>query len=350
MYRFEHPNFLYFLILGLFILALLWFTYLRWKTNTFKKLADENLHDHIIVGRSRGKSVWKFIFSVLIFTLLILSITNLQVGGKLEKKAHAETIDIILCFDISRSMLCEDIRPNRLERAKMFSIKLTEELKFANIGIVLFAADAFVYMPITSDKGAVKMFLRSVTTDLITLQGTAIGKALESASAAFERTKAKNKAVILISDGENFEDDAIISARIARDNNIVIHSVSLGTAEGGPIPLKEKGKIVGYKKDKNNNTVITRPDFDLLADVAYQTGGISVDGNYTDRGIENIISELDKLEKTEGKAIKFSKWHSLFHLFAIPALFLLVLDFVLVERKMKWQEILDALLKFNLKK
>ncbi len=350
MYRFEHINALY-LLSGILILILLFYFYNRWKVSRLRILAELHLLEHIVKGISKSKTVIKFILAVFIFSLLTFSLANLQVGGKIDKQARSETIDMILAIDISYSMLAEDMKPNRLERAKMLCMKIAEEVKYAKTGIVLFAGDAFIHMPITSDPGAVRMFISSITADLISVQGTAIGQALLVSSEAFNRTDARNKAVILISDGENFEDDAIQAAQIAVKENIVIHTISMGTSEGSPIPLKDNsGKTIGFRKDKENNTVITKPDFELMSAIAQQTGGISVDGNQPGLAIRDLTIELDKLEKEHGEALQFADWDSLFHLFAISALILLIIDFLIIERKMKWQEIIDSLLQLSLTK
>jgi len=347
MYRFEYINALYFLG-GLILISILYYTYNRWKAKRLRILADTQLHRHIILNSSKSKATAKFIVYCIIFTLLVFSLANLQIGGKIDKKTSSRTIDMILAVDISRSMLAEDTNPSRLERAKMFCMKLSEKVSFAKTGIVLFAGDAFIHMPITSDPGAVKMFISSISPDLISLQGTAIGKALLISSEAFNRSDAKNKAVILISDGENFEDDAIEAAGIAEQEQIVIHTVSIGTAEGAPIPIKKDGKTIGFKKDNNDNPVISKPDFQLLSSIASQTGGINVDGNQLAASIDALIAELEKLDRIEGEGIQFADWDSLFHLFAFPALLLLILDFLIVERKMKWQDVIDSLLNMSL--
>ncbi len=347
MYRLEHPNALYLLSVVVLLILIRWI-YVRWKSARFRILADSHLLPHIVRGYSKSKDIAKFFIAVFITVLLIFSIANLQVGGKIDKKATSETIDMVLAVDISHSMLAEDVSPSRIERAKMICLKIAEKVKFAKTGIVLFAADAFIHMPITSDPGAVRMFINSIETDLISLQGTAIGKAIQISAEAFLRTDAKNKAIILISDGENFEDDAIAAADIAIENNIVIHTISIGTHEGAPIPIKENGKTIGFKKDRENNTVISRPDFLLLKGIASKTGGINVDGNQPGTAVENIYSELEKLDREEGDSVEFADWDSLFYLFAIPALILLILDFLIVDRKMKWQEIFSSLLSVSL--
>jgi Ca-activated chloride channel homolog len=349
MYRFEHIEALYLLVGTVFIL-LLYFTYKQWKQKKFKILAEAHLLEHIVKGRSKSKTTAKFIISLIIFALLIFSLANLQIGGKLDKQAQSETIDMILAIDISHSMLAEDMKPNRIERAKFIAMKLAEEVRFAKIGIVLFAGDAYIHMPVTSDPGAVRMFIHSIGTDLISLQGTAIGQAIQVATEAFNRTEARNKAVIIISDGENFEDDAIQATSLAAENNIVIHSISIGTADGGPIPIKENGKIIGFKRDQNDNTVVTKPDFELLSQVASKTGGISVDGNQPGFAVTAITDELKKLEREQGESMQFADWDSLYYLFAIPALILLIIDFLIIERKMRWQQIFDSLLNFSITK
>lgn len=348
MYRIEHIQILYLLAL-IPLLILLFLVYLKWKAGKFKLMGDSHLLSSIIKDYSPGKQKLKFWTAILIVILLIAGASNLQMGGKADQKAKRETIDLIMAVDISHSMLAEDVKPSRMERARLFCMKLAEELHFAKIGIVLFAGDAYIHMPLTTDMGAVKMFIQSISPDLISLQGTAIGTAIMVASDAFDRTEAKNKAVILVSDGENFEGDAIEATQIAQNQNIIIHTAVFGTSEGGPIPIRENGKITGFKRDAQNTTVITRPDLQLLAQIAAQTGGISVDGSNIKNAVPQLIAELDKLEKEEGEAIQFSEYDTLFAVFALPALILLIIDFFVAERKMKWQNIIDNLLNFSLK-
>jgi len=184
MYKFENIDAFYLLTL-LIILTFIFLLFLHFQKKKFKILADYHLLSSLVKDYSKSKIFLKFILVTTSILLIVFSIANLQIGGKIEKQQRRETIDLILLLDISRSMLAEDIKPNRLERQKMFAMKLTENLDFANIGVVVFAGDAFIQIPITSDRSAVKMMINSATTDLIDSQGTAIGKALIVASEAF---------------------------------------------------------------------------------------------------------------------------------------------------------------------
>jgi Ca-activated chloride channel family protein len=303
-----------------------------------------------LVDNSKIKGKLKFLIVIVSFALIILSIANFQVAGKLDTKAKSSTVDVIFAIDISSSMLAEDIRPNRMERAKMLAMSIVDEVKFGKFGIVLFAGDAFVHLPITSDGRATRMFLQSVSTNLISLQGTAIEKAIEVSLNAFNRTQAKNKSIILISDGENFENSPLESAKFALQNNIVIHTAILGSEKGAPIPIKNtQGQVIGFKKDKEGNTVITKPDFVLLNQVAQATGGISVKAEQTYNATEQIKNALAKLEREESETIDFTDYHTLFPIFAIPALILLIIDFLLYERRMKWQNIFQSIINFSIK-
>lgn len=345
MYKFENIDAFYLLTL-LIILTFIFLLFLHFQKKKFKILADYHLLSSLVKDYSKSKIFLKFILVTTSILLIVFSIANLQIGGKIEKQQRRETIDLILLLDISRSMLAEDIKPNRLERQKMFAMKLTENLDFANIGVVVFAGDAFIQIPITSDRSAVKMMINSATTDLIDSQGTAIGKALIVASEAFKRTKARNRAIVLLSDGENFEDDAIYASQIAQENNIVINTVYFGTSQGAPIPIRENNRLVGFWKDSNNETVITKPDISLMQELAQQNNGISVDGSAIN-SVDLVVDELSKLEKELGTTIQFKEYTSLFHLFAIPALLLLILDFLIFDKKMRWQYNLKKIMNYS---
>lgn len=348
MYRIENPAAFY-LFVFVAILLFVYFLYRLWYKKSLGLLADSHLIDFIAVGRSNMKNKLKFILALTGIVLIIIAIVNIQVGSKVEKKAQAETIDVMLAFDISHSMLAEDIKPGRLQRARMFATLLTDKLKGAKIGIVVFAGDAFVHMPLTIDKGAIRMFINSITTDMLSAQGTAIGRAVQLSIEAFERTDAKNKAIVLISDGENFESDPIPFAKLASKENIVIHTAIFGTDQGGPIPIKVNDKLTGFKQDKEGNTVITKPDKVLLHQIATTTGGIAVDGGLLNESVSEVVAELKKLDREVSDTIIFSDYSSLYMFFVIPALLLLLLDFLTLERKMKWQEKLKDLVRFNIK-
>jgi Ca-activated chloride channel family protein len=349
MYRLEYPAALYLLIFAM-IIAFAYFLYLRWQQKKLRILGDIEIVNALLIGKSKLKNILKFLMSIIAFILIIFSIANLQVAGKLDSKATSATVDVIFAIDISRSMLAEDIRPNRIERAKMLAMSIVDEVKYAKFGIVLFAGDAFIHLPITSDSRATRMFLQSVSTDLISLQGTAIGKAIDVSLQAFNRTQAKNKSIILISDGENFEDTPLPFARQAAQNNIIIHSVIVGSEKGAPIPIKNnQGQVIGFRKDREGNTVITKPDYILLSQNAQATGGVTVNAEQMRNATEQIEKELAKLEREASETIEFTDYHTLFPIFAIPALLLLVFDFLLYERRMKWQNIFQSLLRFSIK-
>lgn len=347
MYRWQYPDAFIFLIFVIFLFGLM-LLYYRWKKRKLEQMAEYHLLSQLLVGFSKGKFIIKsfLVFTSLIF--LVFAIANPQVGDKIEKTEHIEAIDVFLVIDISNSMLAEDLSPSRLERAKHIARQIVQDIHYARFGIILFAGDAFIHLPITIDRGAMLMFIQNIETTLISIQGTAIGRALELAASAFDRTKSKNKAIILISDGENFEDDAIAATAIAIENQIPIHTIGLGSPRGAPIPIKEKNRIIGYKKDRNNQVVITKPDFQLLSTVANRTGGIFIDGNQTQNISKILHDKLKVLERTKGQSIEFSEWKSVFQLFAIPALILLVIDFLLSWRRTRWQQFIENIKSFRI--
>lgn len=340
MYNWHYKDaFIFFVFIGLLFVIMLF--YYKWKKRKFNLLAESHLLNHLLPDYSKGKFFLKTAIVFLSLVLLVLAIANLQVGDKIEKTDHIEAIDVFLVIDISNSMLAEDLLPSRLERAKHIARQIVQEIYYARFGIILFAGDAFIHLPTTIDKSAILMFIQNIETNLISIQGTAIGRALDLAANAFERVKSKNKAIILISDGENFEDDALAAISTAIRYEIPIYTIVLGSPRGAPIPIKEKNRIIGYKKDKNNQIVITTPDFNLLSAIASRTGGIFIDGNTSPDITKKLNEKLQKLEREESQAIEFSEWRSIFQIFAIPALILLIADFILTWRRSKWQQTFD---------
>ena len=234
---------------------------------------------------------------MLAFASLVIGLADPQIGSKIEQ-GRRKGVDIIICLDVSNSMLAEDIKPGRLERAKFAISKLIDRLEGDRIGIVIFAGQAFTQLPITTDHGAAKMFTSNISTDLMPVQGTAIGAAIDLAVKSFDENNLKNKAIIVISDGENHEDDVVGAARQAADKGIRIYTIGVGSLEGAPIPVPNTSNQ--YLKDNAENTVVTRLDEPTLQQTALAGKGIYVRANMAETGLNTIFDDVNKMEKKDG--------------------------------------------------
>jgi len=258
-----------------------------------------------------------------------LSMARPQFGSKL-KDVTRQGVEIIVALDVSNSMLAQDIKPNRLENAKKFIERIIGKLQNDKLGLIVFAGDAFVQMPITDDVRSARLFLSSVSTDMVPVQGTAIGKAIELASKSFTKDEEISKIIILITDGENHEDDAVQIANQLKEKNILIYTVGMGSTGGAPIPAKQGG---GFMKDRNGNVVMSMLEEQTLIDVANATGGLYVRAGNSADASDKVLEELDKLQKGEVLKQNYSDYDDQFQLLALFALILLVIDIILSEKK-----------------
>jgi Ca-activated chloride channel family protein len=248
-----------------------------------------------------------------------------------------EGADVFIVLDISNSMLAEDIKPNRLEKAKQIIKTLLLKFGSDRVGVVLFAGDAFVYLPLTIDLGMASMMISEADPLLIQPQGTNINKALTTTFYAIERSRVKKPFVIVFSDGENFEEDPHDILKRYADSKIPIYVVALGTPEGAPIPLKQNSDIIGYKRDRNGDLVITRPNIMLLSSIATATNGILIDQQNLNRAHEILFDEIKKYQYEKGVEVYIGQYQSVYLWFLIPAFVLLLIDFLMSEHKDKWQ-------------
>ncbi len=334
MLRFENIEFLY----GLLLIPVFIFVYWmmkRWKTKAMKSLGDLPIISRLISGLSRSRPVLKFIILMLAYVFLIIGIANPQIGSKL-KEAKRKGIDLVIALDVSNSMLAEDITPNRLERAKQAVSKLISRLEGDRVGMIIFAGNAYLQLPITTDYAAAKMFLSTISTKTVPAQGTAIGKAIETAVNAFDDND-HSKAIVIITDGENHEDDAIEQARLASEKGIKVYTLGMGLAEGAPIPIYNKfGNQEGFKKDNQNQTVITKLNETMLQQIASAGNGIYVRANNTKAGLDKIFDKINEMEETEFEAQIYSDYEDRFQYLIGAAVLLLILETIIVERKSKW--------------
>lgn len=334
--RFEHPEYLYgLLIIPLLILLYVIGVYL--KKNAVKRFVGSQLSATLIPLNSRVRPVLKLILLLLAFSSLILAMANLQTGSKLEE-VKREGIDLFIAIDISNSMLAEDIAPNRLQRAKQAINRLVDKLEGDRIGIIVFAGKAFIQLPLTTDYAAARLFLSTINTDLINAQGTAIASAIETAVNAFDEND-HNKAIIIISDGEDHEENAMEAAVEANNKGITVYTIGMGLPEGTPIPLyNQYGKRTGFRKDGNNNTVVTRLNEPMLQQIAAAGQGTYIRANNSSTGLEKIFNEINQMEKSEIDSKVFTDYEDQFQWFIGLALLLLIGEFLLSASRKKWEK------------
>ena len=296
------------------------------------RFGEMKLVNRLMPDKSKSRAVIKFLILMLAYTFIIFGLANPQIGSKLEK-IERKGIDLVIAIDVSNSMLAQDIKPSRLLRARQSISKLIDKLKNDRIGIVVFAGNAYTQLPITTDYSAAKLFLSTINTDIVPTQGTAIAEAIGLASDSFDENN-HEKAIIIITDGEDHEGDAVQAATSSAEKGIKIFTIGMGLPEGGPIPVFNKsGKQTGFKKDLKNNTVITKLNETMLQQIASAGNGKYVRANNAQTGLSKIFDEIDRLEKTEFESKVFSDYEDRFQYLLAPALFLLLIEFLIFDRR-----------------
>ena len=335
MLRYEHIEYLNFLF-GIPILILAIIMYNKWKQKALALFGEKKLVTELMHSFSSGRSRIKNIFTILIFIFLVLGISNPQIGTKMEE-VKREGVDLIIAIDLSNSMMAEDIKPNRIERAKQAISKLIDNLEGDRIGLIVFAGEAYVQLPITTDYSAAKLFLSTVNTNIITTQGTEIAKAINLSIESFDMGNAQDKAIIIITDGESHDENAIENAKQANELGIVVHTLGMGLSKGGPIPIYNNyGDKTGYRKDREGNTIVSKLNEDLLIQIANAGEGTYVRANNSKAGLSTLFTEINKMEKKEIGTMIFTEYKDRFQLFISLALLFLILDLILLPRKNKW--------------
>ena len=334
MIRFANIEFLYALLLIPLFIIIFWIM-LRWKKKAMSRFGDFQVIKSLMPAISNARTHFKFILLMIAYTFFIVGISNPQIGSKL-KKVERKGIDLMIALDVSNSMLAEDIQPNRLERAKQSISKLIDNLQGDRIGIIVFAGKAYTQLPITTDYAAAKLFLTTINTDIVPVQGTAIGDAIEMAKTSFNEIE-HSKAIVIITDGENHEGDAVENAKEAADEGILVYTIGMGLPDGSPIPVYNKyGNRTGYKKDKQGNTIITKLNENMMQQIAAAGNGIYVRANNTQAGLRKVFDEINSLEKSEFESKLYSDYEDRFQYFIAVGLLFLLLEFFIFERKSKW--------------
>ena len=335
MLRYEHIEYLN-LLLGIPVLLIAMLLFNKWRNKSLALFGDNKLVKELMYSHSGRKDQIKNILTILIFICLIIGIANPQIGTKMEE-VKREGVDLMIAIDLSNSMSAEDIKPNRLERAKLAISRLINKLEGDRIGLIVFAGEAYVQLPITTDYSAAKLFLSTVNTNIVPTQGTEIAKAIDLSVKSFDMENAQNKAIIIITDGESHDEKAIESSQQANKLGIFVHTLGMGLSKGGPIPIYNKyGNRTGYRKDRDGKTVVSKLNEDLLQEISSAGGGTYIRANNSKAGLSTLFSEINKMEKKEIGTMVFTEYKDRFQLFIGAALFLLILDLILLVRKNKW--------------
>ncbi|WP_418510325.1 vWA domain-containing protein [Corallibacter sp.] len=306
-----------------------------WKHKTQKRFADKTLLKKLSPDQSLFKSVLKVIVLSLAFACLAIALVNPKIGTKLET-VKREGVDVVFAIDVSKSMLAEDIAPNRLEKSKQLVTQIINNLASDRVGIIAYAGKAFPQLPITTDYASAKMFLQNMNTDMLSSQGTAINEAIELAKTYYNDDEQTNRVLIIISDGEDHSEAAASVAEEASEEGIRIFTIGVGDVKGGPIPIKRNGVVLNYKKDNQGETVITRLNEETLKNIADAANGAYVNGRSTNSVVESIRDILNKMDKKEFEAKQFADFKDQFQWFLGLALFFLFIDIFLLERKTAW--------------
>lgn len=331
MIRYEHSEFFWALLL-LPIMAMLFFYFLSWRKNALRSFGDSHIISRLLPAVSTSKLVWKFMLTQLAFVFLILALVNPQIGTKLEEVKRKGS-EIVICLDVSNSMLAQDLHPNRLQMAKRALAQLVDKLKGDKIGIVVFAGKAYVQLPVTIDYSAAKMFINSIGTHVVPVQGTAIGSAIELAMESFNFDSPSGKAIIVISDGENHEDNAVEAAAKAAKENVQVHTIGFGSPSGAPIPFFKNGVQAGFRTDKEGNTVVSRLDEDMLRQIAAAGNGMFIRASNANSGLPDILQAIQELEKAELSTSLYTDYEDRYQFFLAVALFFFLLELFLSNRK-----------------
>lgn len=330
LFRFANQEFLYLLLL-LPVMALLFIFELYRRKRAIRKIGDLKLVNDLLPELSSIRPVIKFITMVIAVASAIIMLARPQFGSKIED-VKKQGVEVIIALDVSNSMLAEDIQPNRLTRAKQAISRLVDNLDNDKLGLIVFAGDAYTQIPVTTDYVSAKMFLSSIGPEMVPKQGTSIGAAISLGVRSFSPGEGKSKAMIIITDGENHEDDPMAAAEEAVAKGIVIHTIGIGSEQGVPVPVVTGGKR-DFLKDVEGNTVITKLDEEILKKVALSANGNYVRANNSNIGLDEVYGEISKMKKQELESTMYTEYNDQFQIFAALALFFLVLEFIVMDRK-----------------
>ena len=317
------------------VIVVLFFILQLWKRQAQNKFANKALLKKLSPNRSLFKPILKVLVLSLAFACLTIALVNPKIGTKIET-IKREGVDIVFAMDVSKSMLAEDIAPNRIEKSKQLVAQIINNLASDRIGIIAYAANSYPLLPITTDYASAKLFLQAMNTDILSSQGTAIDEAIQLARTYYNDEDQTNRVLIIISDGEDHNNIASKAAEEAADEGIKIFTIGVGELNGGPIPIKRNGIVLNYKKDSKGETVITRLNEETLKDIAEEANGEYIYGRDTNYVVESIREILNQLDKKEFEAKQFAEFKDQFQWFLALGIFFLLIDIFLLERKTAW--------------
>lgn len=328
---------LYFYLLGVIpVMIVLFLLQQFWKRSKQREFADLALLKKLAPNKSSFKSILKLVFFMLGLSFLILALVNPKIGTKLET-VKREGVDIVFAVDVSKSMLAEDIAPNRLEKAKRLVSEIINQLASDRIGIIAYAGQAYPQLPITTDYGAAKMFLQSMNTDMLSSQGTAINSAIDLATTYYNDSEQTNRVLFIISDGEDHSEGSTLNAvQDATQNGIQIFTIGVGKPKGAPIPIKRNGIVESLKRNTEGEVVITKLNEPVLVSIADEGNGEYINGSNTEEAVEYIKEKLNQMDKKEFEAKQFAEYKDQFQWFLGLGLLFLFLDVFLLDRKTQW--------------
>ncbi len=329
MFRFENAIYLnlFFIIPALIVIFIFAMIMKKRTIHTFGNWA---IVRQLMPFLSYTRPIVKFVLIVFALISLIIAIANPQFGSKMED-VKRKGIELMIAVDVSNSMLAADIQPNRLENAKRALQRLIDKLDDDKVGLIAFAGDAYTQVPITIDYSATKIMISALHPSMVSKQGTAIGAAIERAMNSFGPDEGKSRVIIIITDGENHEDDPLEMAKKAAEAGIVIHTVGMGLPEGSTIPQEGND----FRRDQEGSVIVSRLDEVILQQISAETGGIYVRANNSRTGLNVLLDEMNKMQKGEVESKKYSEYESRFPYFVGITLILLLLDFILLERRNK---------------
>lgn len=309
-FRFERPEMLKALFTGPG-LVLFYALDIAWRNRALMRFASSTVLSRMVPGISSTRSVLRFLFLRHGLGLVVIALAGPLFGTRAEE-VKAKGIDVIVALDVSNSMLCEDLVPSRMEAARRAMSQLIDRLRGDRIGIVIFAGDAFVQLPLTADRSAARMFLSTLGPSSMNNQGTAIAAAIDLAHRGFDPESAAGRAIIVITDGEDHEGDAEDAAQRAAQAGITVHTVGMGTPQGGPLPIRRNGQMQGFRKDANGNTVVSRLNEEMLRGIAAAGNGEFVRASSTSAGLEDLVNELKEMDSAETGTYRFTSFEDRF--------------------------------------
>lgn len=339
MYQIEEPKYFY-LFISIAVLLVVYFLVAVWKRKKQREFADLALLKKLSPESSKFKPALKIIVIALGLSFLILAMVNPKMGTQL-KTIKRQGVDIVFALDVSKSMLAEDIAPNRLEKSKQIIAKIVDNLGSDRVGIIIYAGSAYPLLPITTDHAAAKMFLQNAHPDMVSSQGTAINEALKLAKTFFDDDTQTNRFLFIISDGEDHGKNSSEVAKEILNEGIITYTIGIGTNKGGPIPMKRNGKLIGYKKDNKEEVVITKLDVETLKDIAQNGKGKYIYGNNTSKTVEVVEELLLKADKKEFETKQYSDYKDQFQWFIALGILFLIIDVLLLNKKTRWIEKLN---------